>query len=238
MSEASNKYNSLVKELDALKLTDLPLNKAKVDQCINEVFNSGNKRLYCSLITGFSSVMRFMGNILRISLTWLFIIVFIYLYVVSHNTIQKFVMRNSQSYIYPIMRSLRILTLPLLEEYEVLSDWHEEECLIRNPIYYETPLDCWPCEDIRTLVDLTDLNNYSSAYVYNEQPFIVRDSIKSLFSFEDLKKLYEKYSLTLDRGTAKFSCSEKNFCSPRDILTKASVVKKDSFHVSCFSSPF
>lgn len=55
-------------------------------------------------------------------------------------------------------------------------DWHEEECLVKNPFYYELPLDCWPCEDIRTLVDLTGFRNFSDDYVYNEKPFIVRVS--------------------------------------------------------------
>lgn len=55
-------------------------------------------------------------------------------------------------------------------------DWHEEECLVKNPFYYELPLDCWPCEDVRTLVDLTGFRNFSDDYVYNEKPFIVRVS--------------------------------------------------------------
>ncbi|CAL1269691.1 unnamed protein product [Larinioides sclopetarius] len=139
-------------------------------------------------------------------------------------------MRNCQNFIYPTMRSLRLWTLPILRKYEFLSDWHEEECLLKNPFYYELPLDCWPCEDIRTLVDLTGFPNYSSNYVFNEQPFIVRDSLQRIVSFKDLKTLYKDYNLALDQGTARFLCSEKDFCSPRDVFSEKSA-SRNSFQV-------
>ncbi|KAG8188987.1 hypothetical protein JTE90_010075 [Oedothorax gibbosus] len=123
------------------------------------------------------------------------------------------------------MRSLRVWTLPVLRNYEFLSDWHEEECLMKNPFYYELPLDCWPCEDVRTLVDLSGYANYSNYYVLTEQPFIVRDSLQNIVTFRDLKILYKDYNIALDRGTAKFSCSEKDFCSPKDVFAKSSPSK-------------
>ncbi|GIX86901.1 uncharacterized protein CEXT_649111 [Caerostris extrusa] len=109
--------------------------------------------------------------------------------------------------------------------------WHEEECLLRNPFYYELPLDCWPCEDVRTLVDLTGFPNYSSNYVLNEQPFIVRDSLQNIVSFNDLKNLYKDYNMALDQGTARFLCSEKDFCSPKDVFSDRSA-SRNSFQVT------
>ncbi|XP_015913281.1 uncharacterized protein [Parasteatoda tepidariorum] len=202
------------------------LTKNKIKHCIEEIFSNNNRYdsaelNYCSVFRiYFSSLIKFLQCLIKYIVTGFFIAIFLYLFIISHNSVQKFVMRNCQNLIYPTMRTLRIWTLPILRNYEFLSDWHEEECLVRNPFYYELPLDCWPCENIRTLVDLSGFTNYSHDYVLNEQPFIVRDSLQENVSFQDLQKLYYKYDKLLDRGTAKFRCSEKDFCLPNDVFTK------------------
>ncbi|XP_054721812.1 uncharacterized protein LOC129231507 [Uloborus diversus] len=210
-----------------------------VQNCVNEVYSSArsefplkdqNDSAFTLFFTSLCTIARLLFNILKYVLTCIFIVVFIYLFITSHNSVQKLILRNSQSFIYPVMRTLRMWTLPLLKRYEILSDWHEEECLVHNPFYYELPLDCWPCEDVRTLVDLTGFHNYSSDYVYNEQPFVVRDSIKRTVSFEKLRQIYKKHNVMLDRGTAKFLCSEKDFCSPKDVFNTLSP-PKNSFQV-------
>ncbi|XP_035223060.1 uncharacterized protein LOC118195836 [Stegodyphus dumicola] len=225
--------NSTIKDIDNLSfiLSQLSICDKDVHRCINDVFTK--EALYCKrqvsmplfFMNYLHFALRIVGIVFKYILACIFTIVFMYLLITSHNTVQKFVMRNCQNYIYPTMRTLRIWTLPLLQRYEFLSDWHEEECLVKNPFYYELPLDCWPCEDVRTLVDLTGFNNYSNDYVYNEQPFIVKDSLNIPVSFNDLLMLYEEHNIVLDSGTAKFLCSESDFCSPRDVFTKKAPAK-------------
>lgn len=211
------------------KFCKLSLGKQQFQNCMQEIFGDNSvikpRNNYLLNLTTVFCLLRFIESFLKFIVTFIFVVIFVYMFVTSHSSVQKIILRNSQNYIYPIMRTLRILTLPLLRQYEFLSDWHEEECLVKNPFYYELPLDCWPCEDVRTLVDLTGFRNFSDDYVYNEKPFIVRDSLKQEVSFQDLQKLYNKYSLGLDRGTAKFLCSENDFCSPNDVFTKEPPLK-------------
>ncbi|CAL1269690.1 unnamed protein product [Larinioides sclopetarius] len=212
-------------------------NEQQIELCLKEAFDSKapQKNTESSTSIGLLFIYklsRFIGNTIKYLVTCFSFLFFMYLFIISHNSAQKFVMRNCQNFIYPTMRSLRLWTLPILRKYEFLSDWHEEECLLKNPFYYELPLDCWPCEDIRTLVDLTGFPNYSSNYVFNEQPFIVRDSLQRIVSFKDLKTLYKDYNLALDQGTARFLCSEKDFCSPRDVFSEKSA-SRNSFQVMC-----
>lgn len=54
-------------------------------------------------------------------------------------------MRNIQTSIYPLMFYWRKLTMPLLKTFPQLSEFYDEACLIENPFFYVTDLDCWPC---------------------------------------------------------------------------------------------
>lgn len=163
----------------------------------------------------------------------LFTALILYFIISCHNPMQKFVMRHSQTLIYPVMRSVRLLTLPMIKRYSSLTEWHEEECLVKNPLYSEPPLDCWPCEDVRTLVDLTGLYNYSKAYCYNERPFLVRDFMTEVVTFDALKDIYKSNQEAILRGTAKFS-SNIGHVENIDSLLNASLSEADSsrLHVS------
>lgn len=169
-------------------------------------------------LSGFLYLLKTLGHYVWIFCKILFCCVMIYTFISCHNPTQKFVMRHSQSLIYPIMRTVRLWTLPVIKKYDSLTEWHEEECLLKNPFYEEVLLDCWPCEDIRSIVDLTGLVNYTQAYCSNEKPFIVRDVMPEKVTFEDLRKMYADNKQALSRGTAKFISGASEIQSLSDLF--------------------
>ncbi|KAK4287686.1 hypothetical protein Pmani_039243 [Petrolisthes manimaculis] len=54
-----------------------------------------------------------------------------------HNPTRKMVTRNIQDLIYPVMTTLRLITLPVLRRYPHLSQWYSEECLVPN-VYFNS----------------------------------------------------------------------------------------------------
>ncbi|XP_076310049.1 uncharacterized protein LOC143225119 [Tachypleus tridentatus] len=145
-------------------------------------------------------------------------LILVYAIASSHNPTQKFVMRHSQSLIYPLLRTVRIWSLPLLRKYDYFTEWHEEKCLLKNPFYKEPPPDCWVCEDVRTVVDLTGLHNYSKAYAYNGKPFVVRDIMDSPVSLHVLKNVYLASKEELIKGTAKFVSNSPRIGSLKELF--------------------
>lgn len=214
------------------------LSQDAINQLIDEIFddkleplkndgmdheNNNNK-----LILLLKNFIFFMWFIIKIVI---FVIIG-YVFISLHSPTQKFLLRNSQDLIYPVMRQIRLWTLPVIEKYNHLSHWHVEECLLTNPFYVGSKLDCWPCEDVRTIVDLTGLNNYSKAYCNNEKPFIVKDVMNSSIGLSQLKQIYFSNQKALDFGTAKIelnlqSVSLKSF---NNFITDENMIKND-FHL-------
>lgn len=128
------------------------------------------------------------------------------LLIVQYSPIHHFILRHSQDLIYPVMRQVRLWTLPIIIKYDHLTEWHYEQCLVQNPFYDGARLECWPCEDVRTVVDLTGLHNYSKAYLANGKPFIVRDGIDKTVSVDILRQIYVFNNKALNQGTASFLC--------------------------------
>lgn len=221
-------------------LEQFSFSRNQIEGCLGVVFSESNgsnfdvkkslpSTVICWLCYGCCHVVSFA----KMCLQAVILFVLLYLFAMSHNSVQKFIMRNSQGFIYPFMRTLRLWTLPVIQTYEVLTDFHEEDCLFQNPFYREPLLDCWPCEDVKTLVDLSSLHNYSCAYVNNEKPFVVRDVMLNNFTMENLQTLYRENELTLHRGTAKFSSSHGSLDNISSILDEG-IFKElgPNFHIS------
>ncbi|XP_067127654.1 uncharacterized protein [Centruroides vittatus] len=173
-----------------------------INECLSDVFDyTGTSTKRFSLPLGlFRSVFTFLSILIK---TLLFLVV-LYAFASFHNPTHKLIMRNSQNLIYPLMRSIRLSTMHLITKYGSITEWHEEECLLPNPFYEEPVLDCWPCEDVRTLVDLTGLRNYTAAYRSNEKPFVVKDVADFNVTLDLLRGMYRNRWEELEKGTAMY----------------------------------
>jgi hypothetical protein len=88
------------------------------------------------------------------------------------------------------MRSLRLLSLPIVRSYPALTNFYEESCLISNPFFTVDNIDCWPCENVRHIPDLTGFSNFSTFYHHSGIPFVVKDGVESSIEVEDLRRIF------------------------------------------------
>lgn len=137
------------------------------------------------------------------------IIVLIYAASLMHNPLQKWFLRNMQNHIYPSMRLLRFATLPWIQQYPSLSDWHEETCLISNPLYWQRPIDCWSCSQIDMIHEVnpeqSNLDDYfTKNYYHSGVPMIIRGLFDKV-SFQDVHQLYDMNKMQFLQGIGSFS---------------------------------
>jgi hypothetical protein len=152
-------------------------------------------------------------------------------YFISSNLpTQKFILRYSQDIIHPVMRQIRLWSIPIIKSHPFLSEFHEEECLVENPLYGDPSLNCWPCEDTKTIMNLTNAVNYSKAYVDNEKPFVMRDVLSKMVTFESLKQVYEDHSEDLQMGTARAMFNGQSIADLKELMDLDLNISSD-FHI-------
>jgi len=147
--------------------------------------------------------------VVKYSLFFLIFIVLVYAASLLHNPIQKWFLRHVQNHIYPSMRLLRFATLPWIQQYPSLSDWHEETCLISNPLYWQRPIDCWSCSQIYSIDEVDgDQSNldvdFAKSYYHSGIPMIIRGLFKKV-TVEDVKELYDVNKWQFLQGIGSFS---------------------------------
>jgi len=140
-----------------------------------------------------------------------FVVVIVLIYAASllHNPLQKWFLRNMQNHIYPSMRLLRLATLPWIQQYPSLSDWHEETCLISNPLYWQRPIDCWSCSQVNMIEEVdreqSNLDNYfTNNYYHSGVPMIIRGLFDRV-SLQDIHQLYSINKWQFLQGIGSFS---------------------------------
>ncbi|XP_002741892.1 bombesin receptor-activated protein C6orf89 homolog [Saccoglossus kowalevskii] len=112
-----------------------------------------------------------------------------YVFMSFHKPTQQMVSKQTQSWQYPILRFVRLLTLPLAKKYH-LDVFHELECIVDNPFYTEEALDCWPCEIVEEIQDFSGFDNFTEYYYHNGIPFYVTDADGVVVTYEMLRDLY------------------------------------------------
>ncbi|XP_054161937.1 uncharacterized protein LOC128959927 [Oppia nitens] len=151
----------------------------------------------------------------------LIILLLIILFLSSHCPTQRFILRNSQQLIYPVMRQLRLWTLPVMRHNKHLIGWDVEECIVENPFYGSVGLDCWPCDRVFKASDLTDFPLLAKEYVNNEKPFIIKDIIINEITAKTLVDTYLANREPLEFGTTRLvsNCDTKQMDSLKDMMS-------------------
>jgi hypothetical protein len=196
------------KMVNKSKLNDQQLNEL-IDEIFVEkiedkkvVFNGNNDKSIVKLLL--NSIIKLL-NILWICFKSLILLIIIIILLSIYSPTQRIILRNSQELIYPVMRQLRLWTLPLMRDKTHLNRWHVEECIVNNPFYMWSRLECWPCDDIRSAQDLSSWHHLTTQYVNNEKPFLVKDVINHSISAQTLIDTYLQNSEALTFGTAKIA---------------------------------
>lgn len=61
-----------------------------------------------------------------------------------------------QTMVYPGMRMWRRMTLPLIERFPRLTELYDESCLMDNPFFQIDDLNCSPCTQVESVIDLSE----------------------------------------------------------------------------------
>ncbi|KAL1506010.1 hypothetical protein ABEB36_005447 [Hypothenemus hampei] len=130
-------------------------------------------------------------NALKISLcTLLFLSLFIYILLNVHTPTSSIVLRNVQGLTYPALKIVRTLSLPIIQLFPSLTELYDETCLIKNPFFYLTDLDCSPCENVHSVIDLTGVPGVNAYEKVTEGTPLVLKTFQKLVSWRDLQELY------------------------------------------------
>nr|XP_045593199.1 uncharacterized protein LOC123754906 [Procambarus clarkii] len=135
-----------------------------------------------------------------------------------HNPTRKFVTRNIQDMIYPVMTRLRYMALPLLSQYPELSVWYSEECLLPNPFFDQPYIDCVSCHDTSVPITASGVNQFRDLYYNNGKVVIVTDALLHPISWTDLADKLD-IEQEVEIGALKYvSKSETNVNSLNKIM--------------------
>ena len=52
--------------------------------------------------------------------------------------------------------------------------WYDEICLIENPYFRTAELNCWACEEVRSVLDLSEMSNPRDFQPHAGFPYIVK----------------------------------------------------------------
>uniref|UniRef100_T1JEX5 Uncharacterized protein n=1 Tax=Strigamia maritima TaxID=126957 RepID=T1JEX5_STRMM len=186
----------------------------EIDICIQNSFETNN--FFTNLCTKSLKCIKLITKSLILILLFTSLIYFL---VSCHNPTKRFFSKYVQGLIYPFMRLLRICTLPIHDVFHT-SHLYQESCLITNPFYKEPELDCWPCQQINFVMDLSGFQNLTSSYSHSGIPFVLREASPSTISLESLGKLYIENRTPLDSGTFRFATNIPAITIPWQLFSK------------------
>ncbi|CAG7830865.1 unnamed protein product [Allacma fusca] len=170
-------------------------------------------------------------RIVKIWVCLVFVLTALYCLIVLHKPTELFLTRYSQDVIYPMMRFLRLISLPYVKSNPSSTKIYGDPCLIRNP-FFAVYVDCWPCESSKSIIDLTGFSNFSAVFQGTANPFIVKDAFNKDVGFEDIRAIsYEDDEFSKQLFVASEISDYARFKSvfERD---PASALSKETLHAS------
>ncbi|CAH2237245.1 jg11215 [Pararge aegeria aegeria] len=135
-----------------------------------------------------------------------------------------------QDYIYPGLRLLRKFTIPLISLFPVLTELYQETCLIQNPYFTITDMDCWPCSSVN---NVGEVFNPQPVHKQQSAPFIYKTEQKEI-DLNSLKILYFKYKGLFDKESPNVLINNKYYQTPQDMFGPD--VLKENLHVWKFNN--
>lgn len=186
-------------------LSESEVNNA-IDQCISSLLVKENEsKLKKKSSKGFFSLIR---KIIHVSRKFAIfccvcLVTMSVLYgLLQHKPIQYFIQSNLQDFIYPGMKILRKLVLPVIALFPSLTKFYDESCLVVNPFFRVPDMPC-PCEDVRAVLNLTGENLQQEEY-HSGIPFMVKVNQEEI-SWAKLRSLYLNGSTVFDRDSPQLT---------------------------------
>lgn len=200
-----------------------------VTACLEDVFLKGKRTQTCR--KSLTSACVGMTNVLL----WCSVLVILFRVVLHVCFCGMTLDRLYDKYTYPGLRTARLLALPLLNRFPSLAYYHDRRCLIPNPFF--SPMnesECWPCENLKAIVDLTGHPETAENYVWSLVPFVVKDALRHNVSGQFLHSFLKAHKELTEDTTVKFSSSLYGVHEPRHLLDwrKWQQAGDRSFHIT------
>lgn len=108
----------------------------------------------------------------RRPLAYTFVLLAIILTFLYKREVSAVLLRHIQVYIYPVMKLWRRITAPMILFFPSLMYLYDESCLLKNPYFQVSDLNCSPCASV---VNVLDLSNFQHLDAINENvPYMFR----------------------------------------------------------------
>ncbi|XP_068627692.1 uncharacterized protein [Battus philenor] len=121
---------------------------------------------------------------------------------------------NLQEFIYPGLRLVRKISIPLVSLFPALTDLYQEPCLIQNPFFTIIDMDCWPCSIVN---NIGQINDPQPVHQQNSAPFIYKTDQEKI-NMENLRNLYIKNKNLLEKETTKILMNSKFNLAPFQVF--------------------
>ncbi|CAN8027345.1 unnamed protein product [Ixodes persulcatus] len=203
----------------------------EVDQCLREVFHLKSVETGTNRRNFVSAVCARIANFL----VWCSVLYILLRALYRYGPIESFVDRLYDEYTYTAMRAARFLALPILSRFPAISQYHNMKCLVPNPLY--SPMDasdCWPCEKLKALVDLTGHADVATEYVWSLTPFVMRDAVNLKATRGTLYEILRQYEELFNDSTSKFQSTLEEIQEPRHLVgePRQRLLEDKSFHIT------
>ncbi|XP_077286578.1 uncharacterized protein LOC143911543 isoform X2 [Arctopsyche grandis] len=131
-----------------------------------------------------------------------------------------------QEFIYPGLRLLRILSIPIISTFPSLTELYDETCLIQNPFFRVNDMDCWPCNDVKEISEIARIDEHFQPET--SAPFIYKTDQK-VITVEALQKLYTDNKKIFDNDAPKLIVNNKDAIVANDFFMKYNINERDSY---------
>ncbi|XP_043268183.1 uncharacterized protein [Venturia canescens] len=182
----------------------------------NEIF----EQCFYTLDVKFSKKVSLFRKIFRLCrnlLTVIFILIFCVVLLYNHQSTHKIVLRNIQNFIYPGLKLLRTIAVPIIKRFPSLTEFYDEWCLVENPYFRVSDMDCWPCSSVRSIPDLTGRNissefNIGIPYTRQDNQIPVKTG--------DLLEMYEQNMHIFDNDANRVFSNNASYRTIKDVFEK------------------
>ncbi|CAG9858370.1 unnamed protein product [Phyllotreta striolata] len=168
----------------------------------NELDNSRN-------VSESNKTLRSCTNFRNLFVLLTIFLIFIYVLLNVHQPTSSIVLRNVQGLTYPTLKLVRFLSVPIIKLFPRLTDLYDETCLIENPYFYVSDMECWPCENVFTVLNLTKVEKSLLKSGYGT-PFITKSN-QQLVTLETMRELYEQNKYLLNSETKRLESTNSSY---------------------------
>lgn len=195
------------------------LHDEQITQILNNLFEELKAKRYAIKDNNLTFCANFRKNTIKISaILFLFLSIFVYVLLNVHTPTSSIVLRNVQGLTYPALKIVRILSVPFIKLFPSLTDLYDESCLVENPYFHVSEMECWPCENVLSIIDLTGIQELNTFQKIGEgTPFIAKIN-QNLVTLKNLQELYQNYSSELNTDKRRLKVTPSSIKSLNKLL--------------------